>query len=141
MVSRMSTDVAKLSWWLQCILIWIHQYRVHTIYKPCPDAYIADYLYHNNHKDKDQEIEGIKVNMNTISTSVNIPMCKSMGDIQTATCEDVHLEELKAYIIQHWPHKKEEVAQDIRQYWPLRNKLAMIDDIIMKDQKIIIPCQ
>ena len=45
------------------------------------------------------------------------------------------------YIIQGLPHKKEEVDQNIRQYWPIRNKLAVIDGILMKGKRIIIPLQ
>ena len=63
-------DVAMLSQWLQCIMLWLDQYRVHTIYKPSPDLYIMDLLSRNYHTgDKDQEIASISMNMNTISPS------------------------------------------------------------------------
>ena len=70
--------------------------------------------------------------MNGISTSVNIPVCTSIQDIQAATCEDTCLQELKVYIIQAWPHRKGEEIQIRMQYWPIRNELAMIDGIMMK---------
>ena len=50
---------------------------------------------------EDQEIAGILV-------------CTTIEDIQAATCEDAHLEELKAYIIQGWPHNKEDVEHKVR---------------------------
>ena len=40
----------------------------------------------------------------------------SIQDIQAATHENAHLQELKAYIIQGWSHKKEEVDHSMRQY-------------------------
>ena len=92
-------------------------------------------LSHNHKDNKGQEIEGMSIDVNAIITSVNISMCTSIKAIQTATCEDVHFQEIKAYIAQGWPYKEEEVAQGIRQYWPIRNEVAMIDDIMMKCMK------
>ena len=34
-----------------------------------------------------------------------------------------------------------EVYHTMRQYWPLRNKLAMVDGIVMKGNRIVIPFQ
>ena len=72
---------------------------------------------------------------------MNIPVCPSIQVIQTATHENANLEELKMYIIHGWPHKKEEIALGIRQYWPISNRLAMTDGILMKVERIIIPSQ
>ena len=88
LVAIHSKDVAMLSQWLQCIMLGIHQYGVCIIY-----LYIMDWLFHN------MEIAGIKVNMNAISISVNIPVCTLIEDIQGAT-HDAPLQEMKAYIIQ-----------------------------------------
>ena len=71
---------------------------MHIIYKADPDLDIMDWLSHNNHKEsKIQEIEGMKVNMKAISMLISIPTCTSKQDIPTATCEDVHLQEVKTY--------------------------------------------
>ena len=73
--------------------------------------------------------------------SVNIPVCPSLQNIHTETNEEAHLQELKVYIIEGCPHTKEEVVQGIRPYWPIRNGLAMIDGIVRKDKRLIIPFQ
>ena len=73
---------------------------MHMTYNLGPDLYIVDWLSKNNPKEnKDQDIEGMRVSVNDISPSINIPVCTFMQDIQTATHEDVHLQELKMYII------------------------------------------
>ena len=106
------------------------------LYKPDLDLYVADWLSHNNHaQNKDKEI----MNVNIISMSMNIPVCMSIEYIQTATCEDAHLQKLQAYITQGLPHKREEV-ESMRKYWVIRNELATIDGIVMKGKKIITPC-
>ena len=42
-----------------------------------------------------------------------------------------YLQELKAYITQGWPHKKEDVAQEKQKYWQDRHELAMIDGVCL----------
>ena len=49
-------------------------------------------LSQNNHtENKDQEIAGVSIKISVINTSVDMPGCTSMEDIQAATHEDVHL--------------------------------------------------
>ena len=85
-----------LSQWLQHITLQIYQYRVHVIYKPGPDLHITNWLSHNNHtENRDQEIAGMVVNVNVISTSVNILVFMSIEDLQTATGDDAHPQDLK----------------------------------------------
>ena len=142
LVAILSKDMATLSQWWQYIMLWIHQNRVHIIYKSGLDLYIMDWLSCNSHtENEDQEIAGMGINMNTINTSVNLPVCTSIEDLQVVIHEDAHLQELRAYIVQGWSHKKEEVYHSMRQYWPKRNDLAMTDGIVMKGKRLIIPFQ
>ena len=102
---------------------------MHIIYKPGPNTYIINKLSSYNHEEKrDQETAGMRVNVNAIRTSVNIPVCTSIQEIQAPTHEDAYLQELKAYIIQGWSYKKEEVDHSTKQYWPIRHELAVIDE-------------
>ena len=39
-------------------------------------------------------------------TAVDLPLCTSIQDIQDTTGRDAHLQELKAYVIKGWLHKK-----------------------------------
>ena len=68
-------------------------------------------------------------------------VCASICIIQEATALDKHLQDLKAYIIKGWPHKKEDVARNIQKYWPIRCKLAIKDGVAMKGKGVIIPSQ
>ena len=84
LLAIISKDVATLYQHLQLIMLHIHQYRLHILYKPGPNLYIADWLSQNNHtENRDQEITGM--NMYAISISVNAPLCTSIEDIQAAT--------------------------------------------------------
>ena len=49
------------------------------------------------------------------------------------------LEKLNSYMIQGWPHKEDEAEHSMRQYWTIRSILAMVDSIIMREKRVIIP--
>ena len=78
-------DVAILFQSLWCIMLCIHQYRVHIVYKPGPNLYILDWLLQkNNMENRDEEITGMNINMQALSTSVKITIWTSIEDIQAA---------------------------------------------------------
>ena len=107
LVTIISEDVATLSQHLQCIKLSIHLYRIHIMYKPGPDLYVADWLSQNNHtENRDQEITGMNVNMNATNVLVNIPRCTSTEDIKVASWQEEDLQRLKSYIIHSWPQKR-----------------------------------
>ena len=80
------------------------------------------------------------VSIDNISTPVDICICTSIEDIQSATEEDPKLQMIQKYIIRGWLHMKEVVEAGMEEYWLIRNEINMIDDIAMKDKCIIIPC-
>ena len=43
--------------------------------------------------------------------------------------------------MQGWLHKKDKVEQSMKQYWPIRHELAMINDIAMTGKRIILHVQ
>ena len=68
-----------------------------------------------------------------------MPDCISIEEIQQASLQDAHLQQLKTFIIAGWPHTKDELQTDIRPYWPYRDELAVIDGVLLKGRCIIIP--
>ena len=74
-----------------------------------------------------------------IQTSTNVPECMSVQQIQQATAQDEHLQQVKGFIIAGWPGSKYQVHHDIRAYWSFRDDMAVIDGIIMKGRHIVIP--
>ena len=80
LLGMLSKDVVMLQ--LQCIMLHIHQYSIHILYKPGPELYLADWLLCHNHLEKwDQEISGINMSIHYISTSVTVAICISIEDI------------------------------------------------------------
>ena len=53
--------------------------------------------------------------------------------------QDTYLQQLKTFIIVGWQHTKDELQTNIRPYWPYRDELVVIDDVLLKGRCIIIP--
>ena len=97
-------DVATLSQRIQWILLRIHQYRVKIIYKLDPDLFMADWLSRQSHKEgKDEQIEGMQVNINNIKTSTDIPECMMIWELQDKTN--------KTIIYNNWKNASEKDSQ------------------------------
>ena len=140
LVAIFKKDVATLLQRLQQILLRIHQYRFKIICKPGSDLFIADWVSRQSHKeDKDEEIAGIQVNINTIETATNIPECMMIYELQHETATDNHLQQLKEFITKGWPEMKDNTVQNLRLYWKFQDNMAVIDRAILKDRHIVIP--
>ena len=132
--------MATLSQCIQCILLKIHQYRVQIIFKPDPEIFIADWLSRNNHVEgKDKPIKDMDIWVDAIQSSIDMPECVFMEEIQQASSQDDHLQQLKRFIIAGWFNTKDELHTNIRLYWPYRDELVVIDSIILKGRCIVIP--
>ena len=62
-----------------------------------------------------------------------------MAELQQASSQDDHLQQLKKFIIAGWPDTKDGLHVDIRPYWPYRDELMVIDGVILKGKHIVIP--
>ena len=106
---------------------------------------------HDNDKgNKGKKIWGLSINMTVIEKGDEhhqpvreqwTCQCLQQYLIYKKWQQETHLQELKAYIIKCWLHKKEDMAQDIQRYGPIRHELAMIDKMALKGKWIIIPSQ
>ena len=140
LVSIFKKDVATLSQRIQHSLLKIHQYRVQVIYKPGPDTFIADWLLRQSHTEgKDQPIKGMELQVDVTQTTIDMQECLSMTELHQASSQDNHLQKLKHFIITGWPHSKDKISEELKLYWSYRDKLAVIDGIILKGRHIIIP--
>ena len=88
---------------------------------------------------EDKESSVMKFNIDAIMTMANISICMSVYDIHKATQDDMYLHELRKYIIRWWLSNSNEVKQELRPYWTLRDELAMIYSMTMKGRRVTIP--
>ena len=84
-------------------------------------------------------MQDMDICVDAIQNSVDMLECISMAEIQQASSQDDHLQQLKKFTITGWPNTKDELHANIRLYWPYRDEPAIIDGIILKGRHIIIP--
>ena len=63
----------------------------------------------------------------------------TLQDINEETIKDCQLTKLKTYIVDGFLKHKHECAKDIRSFYDYRESLTIIDGMIMKDKRIVIP--
>ena len=49
-----------------------------------------------------------------------MPVYTSIEDVEEATQEDNYMQKLKSYIIQGWPHKKDDLEHSMGHYQPIK---------------------
>ena len=137
LVAILGKDVAMLSQWLQCIILYIHKYRLCI---PHPKLFITDWPTWLNHEENIyKKIWGLSINVNATETALDLPVCTSICDIQEAPAKNVCLQVLKVYIIRGW--QKKNMVKNIQRYWLIRTELVMIDSVVVKGKWVIIPSQ
>ena len=77
--------------------------------------------------------------VDAIQSVTDMPECVSMAEIQQASSQNNHLQQLKSFIIAGWPDIKDELHADLRPYWSYIDKLVVIDGIMPKSRHIVIP--
>ena len=77
--------------------------------------------------------------VDVIQTATDMLKCLSVTELQQASSQDDHLQKLKNIIIAGWPDSKDEISEELNPYWSYRDKLAVLDGIILKGRHIIIP--
>ena len=74
------------------------------------------------------------------SVSVELPAMKDFLDrVRTATKKDRELQLLAQQVKQGWPKKINEVDDQIQCYWSFREDITIVDKILVKGHRIIIP--
>ena len=63
----------------------------------------------------------------------------TLQDIKEETIKDCQLTKLKTYIVDAFLKHKHECAEDIHSFFDYRESLTIIEGMIMKDKRIVIP--
>ena len=60
-------------------------------------------------------------------------------ELKKETDENATLQKLKAVITNGWPDERKQVDAEIRPYWDSRDELCVIDSIIFKGDRVVVP--
>ena len=75
----------------------------------------------------------------SVQSSLNQIQVVSWDKIKAATVADPYMSQLKKYILEGFPETPDELALQLQPYWRYRSELSVVDDVIMYDDRIVVP--
>ncbi|VDH93047.1 Hypothetical predicted protein [Mytilus galloprovincialis] len=124
---------------LQRLLIALEKYDLKVDYKPGKEMYLADHLSRSFLKET-KEVLVPDLHVNDIHLISYLPIAPEMyAKFQKETANDEHLQELQDVIFNGWPNEKSELIHSLRPYWTYRDELSVIDGLLYKSNKAIVP--
>lgn len=125
---------------LQRMMLRIQGYDLVVCYKPGKYMYIPDTLSRAPLPDlySDEVHEHVLYQVQLIVNSLPVSN-KKLTIIKKETKRDSDLNKLLEYIKMGWPDHKYNVEENIREYWSIKDDLFVVDDVIFKNDVILIP--
>lgn len=125
---------------LQRMLIQIQKYHFNLVHKPGKHLILADtlsraFLPTNSTEEWDAELLS---HTNLIASQINVTD-RGLAELQLETTKDPDLSELKKIIANGWPNNNRKIKDTIKIYARYKSDLTVIDDVIYKDQRCVIP--
>ena len=101
---------------------------------------VADTLSRASLKDTTPEIDEheLKYFVHSIMSNYLISDTR-MEQFRKETELDETLQTLKNYITNGWPSKRKDVPNNIHSYYCVKGELSIIDELILKDSRIVVP--
>ena len=141
LVSIMSKPLNDCPVRIQRMLIRLQKYDVHMIYTQGKYMYTADTLSRavdkEEHEDSEKSAE-IQAYVDMIVTSLPVTVDRT-EQIRRETNVDETMKELKRTAQKGWPENKKDCPVKIQDYWNCRAGLTVMDDIVLKGSKFVIP--
>ena len=138
---------------LQRMLLRLQKFDLQVSYKKGTEMYLADtlsraYRVRRNTTQVGTEdvlnIENMRGNTERELESINMIQYLPVSDatqtaIREATEADATLRKLKTIIRQGWPASKEEVPENVRDYFSFREELSIQNGLVFKGERLVIP--
>lgn len=138
---------------LQRMLLRLQKFDLEVSYKKGSEMYLADtlsraYRVHRNTTQVGAEdvlnIENMRGNTERELESINMIQYLPVSDatqtaIREATEADATLRQLKTIIRQGWPASKEEISENVRDYFSFREELSIQNGLVFKGERLVIP--
>ena len=101
---------------------------------------LPDALSRASFKDADPEISDgeLAAQIHMVSSSNEVTVT-NLAEIRGSTAGDHVLQELLEKIQNGWPSERDEVNNELKQYWSYRDELSIINGVIFKSDRVVIP--
>lgn len=141
LVSIMSKPLNNCPVRIQRLLIRLQKYDVQMIYTPGKYMFTADTLSRAVDRKENADSEksaDIQAYVDMILTSLPVSADRTKQIIEE-TDKDETLKQLKETIQSGWPKSKRNCPKKIQDYWNYRAELTVVDNIVLKGSKFVIP--
>ena len=120
---------------LQRMLLRFSKYGVEVQYVGANRVLFADTLSRLVDQSNPREIPGLDV---SIAQILKIDPTR-LETLQEETKSDSTLKNLMNLIITGWPESMQDVPQQLHPYWCFRDELTVVDGLIMKGNRVVVP--
>ena len=122
---------------LQKMLLKLQRYDINVVYKRGSELYIADTLSRSFQPETcpnlgNDEYEVMLVDSVLITST-------AQQTLRDATNTDPEMRELKTHIAKGWPNYARDLRPSMKPYYNYRDELCIVDDIILKGDKVVVP--
>ena len=125
---------------LQRMLLRLQKYNIVLSYKAGKEMILADTLSRAHIEETDSEIpeDELVAQVHMIYNSCAATDDK-LQEIKQLTSQDPVLSEIANFVIQGWPSTRQNISEQMKPYWSYKEDLSLINGILFKDQRIVIP--
>ena len=117
----------------------LQKYDVNVIYWPGTKIPpVVDTLSGQFLKTSDSEDNSFNSQVHTVMKNIPISDHK-IEELKAASNADTQMTQLKATILNGWPRKRCQCHSTVTDFWNYRDELTVIDDIVLKGERIVIP--
>ena len=136
----MQKSLHKASPRLQRMLLKSQKYDLTVNYVKGKDLHVADTLSraHLTTFSQDNDVEELEFAVHAMIQNLPVSDAK-LAQLQMATANDEHLQELSTIIRNGWPTDISNVPTTLREYWKVRNNLHVANNLIFMNNHIVIP--
>lgn len=136
-IARKSLHVAPVR--IQRMLLQLQQYDLEIQYRAGKEIPVADTLSRKFLPDTFEELsDGVNVHVHTIMSAIPVSDRK-LDEIKAFTESESQFEVLADTIHNGWPDDRKDCPPVILDYWNFRDELSVINHVIMKGSRIVIP--
>ena len=125
---------------IQRFMLYLQRYDFTVNYIPGKQMIVADTLSRAPLKSTEPELSKIEINSHIHSVKSQLPISeRKLEQISVETKKDPTLRQIVEYIQNQWPSKRSEVTNDVKPFYNIKNELTMINDLVYKSSRIVIP--
>jgi hypothetical protein len=123
---------------LQRMLLRLQKYDLRVIHVPGKNIPVADCLSRNFLCGNESDEDMLEVHIHTVISQLPISEDK-LRVVKESTLKDIQLQKLKDVIMEGWPETKHSCPREICEFWMVRDELSLVDNIIFRGSRIIMP--